>query len=359
MIKITEGFKAKLATAKISKMLSVAVLAFLTVAVVAVILLSVNKITVNADGQTKTYYSTHTDTASILKQLDIQYTESDQIAVEQTGKSLTLSVIRSFPVTVTLGSESREIKVTGGTVSDAISLAGFEISEHDLVNLSLDTVLTKTEYIDIVDVEYVTETKTESIPYNSTTVYSDEYPTTVTKVTTKGKEGEKQVTVLKKYENGVLSNEEVVEEIVLSDKIDKVITVGTKEVKTSSYDSISTISVLDPSFDIVLDENGIPVNYTGMKVVQATGYSPKDGTATATGVTAKPGYIAVNPDIIPYGTKMFIRSTDGRYIYGYAVAADTGGFINSRPTNVDLFFSTTTQARQFGRRNVEIYFLAD
>ena len=90
--------------------------------------------------------------------------------------------------------------------------------------------------------------------------------------------------------------------------------------------------------------------------VRATAYT-YTGNNCATGVAPKPGYIAVNPKVIPYGTKMFIKTTDGKYIYGYAVAADTGGFVATRPTNFDLYFPTESQCTEFGRRNIEVYVL--
>jgi 3D (Asp-Asp-Asp) domain-containing protein len=105
-----------------------------------------------------------------------------------------------------------------------------------------------------------------------------------------------------------------------------------------------------------LDENGIPVNYKSSKRVQATAYT-HTGNKCSTGVWPKPGYIAVDPKVIPYGTKMYIVSADGKYVYGYAIAADTGGFIKKRPTNVDLFMHTESACRKFGRRDVIIYFL--
>ena len=79
---------------------------------------------------------------------------------------------------------------------------------------------------------------------------------------------------------------------------------------------------------------------------------------TASGTKAKAGRtIGVDPNVIPYGTKMYIKSSDGSYIYGYAVAADTGSFTKSRPNNVDLFMSSKATCTAFGRRNVEIYIL--
>ena len=90
--------------------------------------------------------------------------------------------------------------------------------------------------------------------------------------------------------------------------------------------------------------------------VRATAYT-HTGNRCSTGVKPQPGYIAVNPKVIPYGTEMFIKTTDGKYIYGYAVAADTGGFIKRHPTGIDLFFDTEKECINFGVRTAEIYIL--
>ena len=42
------------------------------------------------------------------------------------------------------------------------------------------------------------------------------------------------------------------------------------------------------------------------------------------------GNVAVDPRIIPYGSKLFIMSADGKYVYGYGIACDTGGSVRKR-----------------------------
>ena len=116
-----------------------------------------------------------------------------------------------------------------------------------------------------------------------------------------------------------------------------------------------TVSELKPSKDFKLDKNGIPVKYKKKITGTASAYSC--GTHTATGKRVKPGYIAVNPRQIPYGTKLFIRSSDGSYVYGYASAEDTGGFVKWGNTVADLFFWSESACNQFGRRGIEIYVL--
>lgn len=124
---------------------------------------------------------------------------------------------------------------------------------------------------------------------------------------------------------------------------------------TFFYSQLSTYSELTPDKDFQLDENGIPLNYSKKITGVASAYSC--GTHTATGKRVQPGYIAVNPRQIPYGTKLFIRSSDGSYVYGYASAEDTGGFVSWGNTIADLFFWSESTCRQFGRRSIEIYVL--
>lgn len=86
--------------------------------------------------------------------------------------------------------------------------------------------------------------------------------------------------------------------------------------------------------------------------VEATAYIPSDGGGsgiTATGMVAQHGVIAVDPRVIPLGTRVYIPG------YGEAIAADTGGAI--RGNRIDLCMNTYREAINFGRRNVEVYIL--
>jgi 3D (Asp-Asp-Asp) domain-containing protein len=76
---------------------------------------------------------------------------------------------------------------------------------------------------------------------------------------------------------------------------------------------------------------------------------------TSTGTTVRIGTVAVDPRIIPYGSRMFIISNDGVYIYGVAVAEDCGGAIKG--DRIDLYMPTYEDCVQFGRRTCTIYFL--
>jgi len=88
--------------------------------------------------------------------------------------------------------------------------------------------------------------------------------------------------------------------------------------------------------------------------VEATAYSPDDphaGTHTASGTSVRRGIIAVDPAVIPLGTRVYIPD------YGEAVAEDTGG--NIIGNRIDIAFDTYEEAVSFGRQNLQIYIIED
>lgn len=84
----------------------------------------------------------------------------------------------------------------------------------------------------------------------------------------------------------------------------------------------------------------------------ATAYTAACGGCsgyTATGYRAGRGIVAVDPHVIPLGTKLFIPG------YGFAIAGDTGGAIVGN--RIDLGFNSYSDAIQFGRRPIKVYTL--
>ena len=94
------------------------------------------------------------------------------------------------------------------------------------------------------------------------------------------------------------------------------------------------------------------IPYSQHMTMEATAYIPSDGGGsgiTATGMVAQHGVVAVDPQVIPLGTKVYIP------VYGVAIAADTGGAI--RGNRIDLCMDTYHEAISFGRGDVEVYIL--
>lgn len=338
----------------------VPLMAMLLIAAVgaATMLLHSVKIFTVTDGEiTNKIYSLSASVESAVKTAGFSTDKYKVLSVSATGNNTAVSLAYTFPVYVTSGDTTKTVSATQMTVAEILDEAGFTVDEFDVVEPSLDTVITDTAYIDYVNIDYVSGSYTEAIPCEMKTVYSNKIYEG-TKNVSEGVDGEQQVNYTAKVVNGVTVETVINDTIVLSNPVNGTETIGTKKkaVAVTTSENVKTVSTLKPSSAINLDANGNPVNYSKHITVQATAYT-YTGSKCATGVSPQPGYIAVNPDVIPYGTKMYIKSSDGEYIYGYAVAADTGGFVNSRPNNVDLFMSSKAACTAFGRRNVEIYIL--
>ena len=94
------------------------------------------------------------------------------------------------------------------------------------------------------------------------------------------------------------------------------------------------------------------LRFTECLVMEASAYLPTDGSEegiTATGVPARYGIVAVDPDVIPLGTRLYIPG------YGIALAADTGGMIEG--DMIDLCMEDYDDCIQFGRRDIDVYIL--
>jgi 3D (Asp-Asp-Asp) domain-containing protein len=94
------------------------------------------------------------------------------------------------------------------------------------------------------------------------------------------------------------------------------------------------------------------MRYTDVMVMEASAYLPTDGGGdciTATGLPATHGVVAVDPDVIPLGTRVYIPG------YGVAIAADTGGMIEG--AMIDLCMESYDDCMDFGRRDIDVYIL--
>lgn len=343
-------FKAKFA---IIKCITALVIAFASVTslVAYAAVDSKNKITV-IDGTQKTEIVTRSSTAEeIISEQNISLNEGDTSRLELKDGVGTLTVSRAFPVHINIAGKEVLIKMSEGTVASALETAKVTLGEFDLCNKKLDEVLTKETYIDIMNVDYKTESYEEAIPFTTKVVYSDKLEKGKKNVV-KGSEGVKVVTVKKTIQNGAEVSSEVVSETVTKEAQPETTIIGTKVVEKGKV--VDTISNLGT---VKVDENGAPLSYKKVMTFKATAYTSSAGAKCSTGVSAKVGNIAVNPNVIPYGTKMYIVSDDGKYVYGYAVAADTGAFAKRNPYMVDLYFNTKSECASFGVRNVKIYIL--
>ncbi len=307
-----------------------------------------------SDGKDTYVVTTAVDSAEQITQKVAKSPDYKVTSVNQGLYATDVTIIYNVALTVTMGNHTETYETNSGVLREVLAELGIIVDEFDIVYPALDTVVVSDTYVDIVNVEYRTEEFLEEIPYGTSYEYSDQYYTTQKKVVA-GVPGSKNVTYSVMYVNGVPTMKTALNEVTVSEPVNETTYIGTvAPTHANSYDgTISTLKVPD---DLELDVNGIPVNYSKVKTLHATAYT-HTGSRCSTLVWPQPGYVAVDPKKIPYGTRMYIVSADGKYVYGYAIAADTGGFIYDGRTDMDLFLDTETQCRNFGRRNITVYFL--
>ena len=99
-----------------------------------------------------------------------------------------------------------------------------------------------------------------------------------------------------------------------------------------------------------------PARYREILPMTSTAYEPGPQSCgkfasgyTSAGYVAGYGVVAVDPDVIPMGTRLFIEG------YGYAVAGDRGSAIDGN--RIDLGFNTVDECYAWGRKEVQVYIL--
>ncbi len=221
------------------------------------------------------------------------------------------------------------------------------LSNSDSTSKHLDDKLETENTLTITRINKFSGELSEEIPYTSRK-YEDPYlEKGKTKIIQKGQNGVKKIKCDIVYNDGVEVSRNVKSEYIAKNPVEEIIAVGvaTGNLATVGGDTFSYKKVITCSataYDLSFQSTGKLPGHPAYGI-------------TATGTYAKIGTVAVDPRVIPLGTKMYIVSTDGSVVYGYCTAEDTGGAIKGN--KVDLFYNTTAECMQFGRRSVYVYIL--
>ena len=307
---------------------------------------------VAADGTTRTVKLYYGDTvAEAVENSGFTLGENDVLSVDADTvlrEDAEVSITRYYHVTLAHDGEEQTLLVKEGDVASALEAANLTLGEEDYTDAPLDQALTEGLVVTVSRVTYEETQETEAVAYSTKEEKTDSLYEGETKVKTEGVEGERTIVYRNKMVNGKVVETEEISNEVTTEPVDKVVLVGTKK-KPSGYASISSDGTL-------IDHNGNKVSYKKAFTGRCTAYT--GGGWTATGRPAQYGNIAVNPDVIPYGSKLYICSPDGSVVYGYAIAADTGGFASQGYIMADLYFDTYAECANFGVRNMTIYVLS-
>ena len=266
---------------------------------------------------------------------------------EKVTDDVEITVTRRYEVSITADGETRDLLAPSNTVAQTLKDQGVALGSDDLVSVNLDERVCDGMQIVVSRVTYQEVTLTEEIPFEVTTKKDANLDKGKKIVEVQGQPGSQSVVKRQRFVDGQLAEEAVLSATVLQEPVTQVVTVGAKPK--------NGMAVVNGDGTLT-DHNGKTVSYS--KVITGRSSAYTGGGRTSTGKPAAVGLVAVNPKIIPYGTKMYIASPDGKTIYGYAIAADTGGGVKSGRIVADLYYNTYNECMNFGVRNMSLYILS-
>ncbi|MFR7873071.1 3D domain-containing protein [Peptoniphilus sp. HMSC062D09] len=295
-----------------------------------------NDVELNINGKTKTVFTYEKTVGDFLEKEGIVLKNKDLVSPsldKEIDKDMKIVISSPKSYHIKDGKKTIIAEASGYTVADVLDNLDIKLNKLDRVSLPLDEIAKEGMEIKIdrVVVENL-ENKIE-IPFETESRENKDMFEGEKKVITKGEVGQKTESLKNTYVNGVLETTEVLKSEITKDPVKEVVEVGTKK---------GTVA-----------PNG--KNAKRVIVMQATAYDPTAGSKTAMGTRARVGAVAVDPKVIPLGSKLYIESMDGFASYGYATAEDTGGAIKGN--RIDLFYNSNAEANRFGRRNVKVYVL--
>ena len=303
------------------------------------------------DGDQVRFYTTYaTNPDEVLNQAGVELEEGDTYVTQPGDGVSEITIRRSQMVTIYDQGEKIETVSYGETVQNLLNRLGIAIGEDCFVSLPLDTQTSDGMEVSIDRILEVQEVYTVDIPYETVLCYDPNMAHGQQEVLVAGVTGQASRLANVVYVNTQEIGRTVLEEKVVSQPVNEVISVGTG---TSAVQQGVTIGD-----GFIITETGEVLTYYRAEQFKTTAYTKTDAGCddiTATGTYARVGAVAVDPKVIPYGTRMFIVSNDGQYIYGIATAEDCGGAINGN--HIDLYFDTTSECFQYGVRSATVYFL--
>lgn len=289
------------------------------------------------------------DTEEILAEAGVPLRELDTCTLEpETGE---IAVNRAMRVTVEHHGQRIETISYGEAVWQLLERLDIHWGERDRISAPLDGEVYDGMVLKVEMETYEIQTCTALLPYETLFCTDPMLPAGEQQVLIQGQNGRVQCTALLTYINGREHSREILEESVTVPPRMGIVAVGTGQMVAEPEPS--TLPVIGDG--LIILPTGEVLTYHNEITSLATAYCDKGKTAT--GTQARVGAIAVDPRCIPYGTRMFIISMDGEYVYGIATAEDCGSKEYIHDTRIDIHFDTYAECRRFGARWCKVYFL--
>ena len=267
------------------------------------------------------------------------------------GYELTLKAGR--PVRIQYGNTILGTTAQGETVSEL--LARFDIIPGPLDGVLVDIGESRITLTVGSDLTYY-EARTRTQGYETQRVATPDLLQGQEEVVQAGKIGISTDIYEVVWSNGHEISRQWVEQTE-STAVTEIIRYGTSVTSVDASDKLVNVSTAADGSGVLTFASGATMKFSQARTMKCTAYTAGHdgvGTRTATGTTVHRGTVAVDKRYIPLGTRMFIVTEKGSYVYGMAKAEDTGMRGDNK---LDLYMDTYAECINFGRRNCKVYIL--
>lgn len=249
-----------------------------------------------------------------------------------------IKIHRAKPYTIQVDGMRIEISSHHTSPLDILEEAGIGLSGQDYVQPDIDATLESGDTIEVYRITEGLEIQEVPLPYSSILVGTDELEIDQRAILNQGVTGILQQQTRIRYENGSEVGRSPAGKWVSREPIDEVVGYGTNILVRS------------------LDTPSGPIEYWRVVRMQVTSYTaasagkssdhPSYGI-TASGLPAGTGVVAIDPNIVPFRSKVYVEG------YGIGFAGDTGGAIKGRIIDLGYDEGELVSWRGF----VDVYFL--
>ncbi len=287
---------------------------------------------------------THAATArDLLAENGITPTPEDALSVDLASPLVdgeTIEFRAALPVTVVVDDQTRTLRSAAPTVADLLAAQNVAWDRHDRVRPAPATPLAADTVVRVQHVDVWTETVRTALAPATVKRPAADVARGKTKLIDRGAPGVAETSyMVARTADRLGLRKTTLASRILRRARPRILAEGIGE-----YAALSQLASrgIDGTLKLA----------TAALSMVATAYSA--GCSGCSGMTAigRPagrGIVAVDPRVIPLGTRVFIPG------YGRAIAGDTGGSIRGR--RIDLGFNSSAEANQFGRRPISVYLL--
>ncbi|SHH37914.1 3D domain-containing protein [Tepidibacter thalassicus] len=280
----------------------------------------------------------------LLEEKNIKLGKNDKVLPGLNSKlkdNINVTVKRAFEVNLVLNGQTKKVITAQDTVRDLLKQENIAISKLDKLNFPLDHKLKRNDEIKITKVEEKIVKKVEEIPFEVEVVYDDNLEIGKMVKIQEGRNGKREADYKVVFNDGKEVSKTLVKENIITSPKNEIIKKGTKNFIVTSRGEVKRFKKV-----LIVTATAYTAGF------ESTGKRPNDpGYAkTYMGTTVRKGVIAVDPKVIPLGSKVYIP-----YMKMVCTAEDIGGAIKGN--KIDIYMNSLSRAKKFGMKKLKVYVL--